>query len=151
MQSVTLNLFARHTENRLELSEQTMHAFGRNGPDAEEAENVVDAVSVEILLHVLESSFPPFTSVADHPLPVVRWESPVLTVFRERVWRGARLRIEVEIFGFVPHIAAVAVDADGDVAFQNYAASLGILVSRAHLTVEDVLHEIEESHVLVCL
>ena len=128
-----------------------MHAFGRNGPDAEEAENVVDAVSVEILLHVLESSFPPFTSVADHPLPVVRWESPVLTVFRERVWRGARLRIEVEIFGFVPHIAAVAVDADGDVAFQNYAASLGILVSRAHLTVEDVLHEIEESHVLVCL
>jgi hypothetical protein len=90
---------------------------------------VVDAVSVEILMHVLEAAHPPLASVGNHAVPVVRREAPVLSVHGESVWRSARLRVEVEVFGLVPYVAAVAVHADGYVALEDDAASAGILVS----------------------
>lgn len=129
VEPVALYLFASHGECRLELSEQSAYAVGRYRPDAEEAEYVVDAVSVEVLRHVLEAAHPPLASVGNHAVPVVRWEAPVLSVHRECVWRSTCLRVEVEVFGFVPYVAAVAVHADRNVALEDDAASAGILVS----------------------
>ena len=80
MQSVALNLLACHGDSRGELSEQSVDARCRDGPDTEEAQHVVYAVGIKEFRHVLESAYPPLASVVNHPLPVVCRESPVLSV-----------------------------------------------------------------------
>ena len=149
VETIALYLLARHGERRLELSEQSTYAVGRNSPYAEEAEHMVDAVSVEILSHVLEAAHPPLATVCYHAVPVVCRESPVLSVHRESVWRSTRLRVEVEVFGLVPYVAAVAVHADRNVALEDDAASACIFVSRAHLLVEHELHVVVERHLII--
>ena len=54
-------------------------------PDAEEAEYVVDANGVEILLHVSQSAAEPFDQFRS---PMVGGESPVLPMSREDVGWG---------------------------------------------------------------
>ena len=63
---------------------------GGNLPDAEEAEDVVDAESVEIARHLLQPRLPPGVVVLGHLLPVIGREAPVLTVAAEVVGRCAR-------------------------------------------------------------
>ena len=55
----------------------------------------------------------------------------------------------MEVFGFVPYVAAVAVHADRNVALEDDAASAGILVSGAHLLVEHELHVVVECHLII--
>ena len=71
VETIALYLVARHGECRLELSEQSAYAVGRYSPYTEESEHMVDAVSVEILSHVLEAAHPPLASVCNHAVPVV--------------------------------------------------------------------------------
>ena len=60
-------------------------------PDAEEAQDVVDAESVEVLGHGAQAGLPPGIAVLGHRIPVVGREAPVLAVFREGVRRCAGL------------------------------------------------------------
>ncbi len=120
-------------------------------PDAEEAQDVVYAVCVEEVLHVLEAACPPGASVLEHLGPVVGGEAPVLSVWREVVRRRACLAVEVEVARLGPYVAAVAVHADGYVALEHHALLAGVVVGRGHLGVEDVLHVVVEGGVLVCL
>src|SRR5574344_3063199 len=62
-QPVTLYLIHRQWQCRRELPQQSMNGIGRYLPDTEEAEDMVDAVSVEILRHLTETVHPPFAMV----------------------------------------------------------------------------------------
>ena len=70
-----------------------MHGINRNFPDTEEAQNMVNAVGIEIFRHILETAYPPGTVVLQHLIPVIGGEAPVLTVGRERIGRRTSLSI----------------------------------------------------------
>ena len=151
VQAIAFNFLSRHSERRGELSEQSVNTGGRYSPYTEETEHVVNAVGIKVFRHVLESSYPPFTSVIYHPLPVVGRESPVLSVYGESVRWSARLRVEVEVLRLMPYVTSVAVHSDRNVALENHTTRHGILMSRTHLSVEHKLHIIVERHVGIFL
>ena len=99
VQSVAFYLLAAHAECRREVAEQSVYGCCRNFPDAEEAQHVVDAVCVEVLLHILEAANPPLAAVGYHLVPVVCGEAPVLSAHREVIWRSTGLSVEVEVAG----------------------------------------------------
>lgn len=68
-------------------------------PDAEEAQDMVDAVGIEIARHHLQAALPPGVAVLGHCLPVVGWEAPVLSFCGEVIGWGADLHIKVEQIG----------------------------------------------------
>ena len=151
LKSIAAYLCLGHGQSRRELSEQSMYAVCRNVPYTEETEHVVDAVSVEILSHIAESAHPPLASVSKHTVPVVRRESPVLSVGSESIWWRTCLSVKVEVVRFEPHVASCTVDTDRYVTLENYAASHSVFVCDTHLLVEHKLHIVEEGKLLVCL
>ena len=128
-----------------------MYGIDRNLPYAEEAQHMVYAVSIKKLRHVLETAHPPGTIVLQHLVPVVSGEPPVLTVYGEVIRRCTCLSVEIEVFRLHPHVAAVTVDTDGDIALQNNPFLLGIVMSLFHLRVEHILHEVVEGNLLIRL
>nr|GFD58534.1 hypothetical protein [Tanacetum cinerariifolium] len=66
---------------------------GRHFPDAEKAQDVVDAQHVKIAGQVAQALLPPGVVVRGHALPVVGGEAPVLAGGREVVGRGAGLLV----------------------------------------------------------
>ena len=148
VKAVCLYLLTRQSECRREMTDARIHRSDRYLPYTEEAENVVYAIRIEESRHVAETSHPPATAVVKHTRPVVRGESPVLSVVREGVWRCSRLSVEVEIFRFLPYIAAVAVHSDRYVAFQNDTLQDSIIVHITQLGVQYELYIIIERHVL---
>ncbi len=68
---VMAHLFGGEGEGRIEVSEQAVEGVDGNLPDAEEAEDVVYAVGVEVFGHFAEAGFPPGETVFSHLLPVV--------------------------------------------------------------------------------
>ena len=130
-QSIAFDFFARHGQSRLELSKQTVDRRYGNLPYTEEPQHMVYTIGIEIARHILESPFPPQTSILEHLIPVVGWKAPVLPVHRESVWRCASLSVEVEIFGFGPHVTSLAVHADGDIALEDDMVLAGITMSVA--------------------
>ena len=151
VQSVALDLLACHAERRLELSEQSVDGILRNLPYTEEAEHMVNAVSIEELSHILEAANPPQTAVLKHFVPVVGRESPVLTVCTERIRWSASLPVEIEVARLSPHVAAIAVDTDRNIALEDNALLTGIVVNFLKLSVQDVLLEVVEAYSLVSL
>ena len=145
VQSVALYFGGRHAQRRLELTQQSVHRIDGYLPYTEESQHVVYAVSVEELGHVLEPAHPPAAVVFQHFVPVISGEAPVLSVHGEVVWRCSGLPIQVEVARFGPHVAAIAVHADGYVTLQNDAVRLGIVVYGSHLRVEHILHVIPEA------
>jgi len=117
-ESVAFYLFTCHGQGGYKLPQQAMYGVHRDFPDAEEAEDVVDAIGVEVFSHFAEALHPPCITVFFHDIPVIGGEAPVLSVHREIVGWCAGLSVQVEIMGFCPCFYAVATDADGDVAFQ---------------------------------
>ena len=59
LQTVALDFVLRHRQGRGELSEYALDAVDGNFPNAEESEDVVDAVGREIFRHLGEAAFPP--------------------------------------------------------------------------------------------
>ena len=113
----------------------------RNLPYPEEAEDVVDAVCVEIFRHLSETLFPPAESVGRHSFPVVGWEAPVLTQHGKVVGRRAGLRVHVEQAGILPRVNAFAPYADGNVSFEDDSVLMGEIAHFAQLPVEVELLE----------
>ena len=110
-------LVACEGQRLLELSPQP--AFLRHGylPDAEETQHMVNAVGVKVAGHIAEPPFPPMAAVAQHLIPVVGRESPVLSIHGEVIGWGTGLTVEVEVARLLPHVASVAIHADGDITF----------------------------------
>jgi len=125
----------------IELAQQTSHGVFGNFPDAEETEDVVDAVSIHIQGHVSETPLPPVVIVLSHACPVIRGEAPVLSGRRKAVRRGAHLYAGVEQFGLVPGFHAVAVYPDGYVTFKYDAFGVRMVPDLFELLVQEVLRE----------
>ena len=125
-EAVALDFFTRHGQGRDELSQQAVDGVHRDFPDAEEAQNVVDAVGVEVFGHFAETLHPPGIAVLLHHVPVVGGEAPVLSVGREVVGRGTCLSVQVEVMGLLPGFDTVAADADGDVALEHHSVGTGM-------------------------
>ena len=151
VEAVAADFVGAHAQRGRELSQQTVNSVDGDFPDAEEAQHVVDAVSVEILRHLAETFYPPLAAIGEHHVPVIGWEAPVLTIGREGIGRSTSLAVEVEVLGLYPSLDAVAADADGDVALEDDMLALGILVRAAHLLVQVVLHIVPQAHLLVGL
>ena len=149
MKAIGFDFLACQTEGRRELSQQSVNGIYRNLPYPEESKHMVDAVGVKIFRHVGEAAHPPLAVVLEHLVPVVGGKSPVLSVDREVVWWCSCLSVEVEVARLLPHVASMAVHADGDVALEHHALGAGIVVGLLHLAAQHILHEVVEGHVLV--
>lgn len=116
-------------------------------PDTEEAEDVVDAVGIEIPRHLAQAGPPPGVVVPRHAFPVVGRESPVLAGGREGIGRGSGLRIHVEEARELPGVGARAADADRQVALEDDPAGVGVTHGLRELEVQVVLDVAVEGNV----
>lgn len=149
MEAIALYLLARQGQGGLKLSEQTVDGVDGNLPDTEETEHMVDTVGVEETGHALEATHPPLASVAEHLLPVVGGESPVLPVDGEVVGGRTSLAVEVEVAGLHPYVTTIAADANGDIALEDHVLLARIGVGLRHLGEEEVLDVVEERHLAI--
>ena len=126
-----------------------MYGVRRDFPNAEKAQNVVNAVSVEVFRHFAETFHPPRITVLLHYVPVVGGETPVLTVYREIIGRCPRLAVQVEVIGFRPCFYTVAADADGNITFQHYAVGACMFRCCQQLQVQVELDEEVDGNVRI--
>ena len=120
-------------KSRIEYTEQTVEGIHWDLPDAEETEHMVYTISVEILCHLAETSFPPCKTIFVHLFPVVGGEAPVLTKYREIVWGSAGLTVHIEQTCIGPGINACARDADWNIAFDSHTFGMGVVANLRHL------------------
>ena len=118
------------------MSEYAVALFGRNLPNAEETEHVVEAIGVEVVCHVAEACLPPGISVACHFVPVVGGKAPVLSVSGEEVGRCTGVAVKMKQPAVNPGPDATGRDAYGYVALEHYTKTLGTRVNALHLAVE---------------
>ena len=137
-------LLARVGQRRPETAEQTVQRIGRYLPDAEETEDVVDAVDVEILPHFAQPRPPPAVAVARHRLPVVGREAPVLPRCGKGVGRRSGLPVEMEEVRILPYVGARRTDADRNIAFEDDAPLPCVTAGVAQLAVQMILQETVE-------
>ena len=150
-QPITLYLLAAHSQRRRELAQQSIHCIDGNFPDAEEAQHMVDAICVEVLRHLPEPAHPPLAAVGYHRVPVIRGETPVLSVGRESVGWCAGLTVKVKVARLHPGLHAVTTDADRYIALEYHLLATRILMRVTHLLVQVVLDIVPHGHVLKCL
>ena len=149
VETIAADLVGCHAKCGSELTEQTVYRVDWNLPDAEEAEHVVDTVSIEELRHVLETAYPPLATVFEHLVPVVSREAPILTVDREVIGWRTGLSVEVEVAWLHPYVAAIAVHANRDVALEDDVVLACVGMSLVELSIEDILNEIPELHLFI--
>ena len=135
-------LVGREGESRVEITEQAMHGIERNLPYAEESEDMVDTVGVEILRHLAEAVLPPLEAILGHSVPVVGREAPVLAQDREVIRWCAGLAVHVEETRRAPGVDAEPADADRYVALEHDA--MRVIACLAELAVQMILQEIME-------
>ena len=133
----------------MEVSQEARALRAWHLPDAEEAEDMVDAEGVEVAGLTLEALAPPaeVTSLL-HTLPVVRGEAPVLPVGSEVIGWGACGLLRVEERWCHPDVDAVGRYADGEVTLEEDASLLSIATYRLELAVEDELQPVVIAYLL---
>ena len=94
---------------------------------------MVDAVGIKEFRHVLESAYPPYAVVFQHLIPVVCWESPVLTIHREIIRWSTRLAVDIEVFRLHPNVATISVYADRNIALQYHMLRACVVVGSLYL------------------
>ena len=126
-QAESVDLVAAVGHCGVEVPEQTALVRERNLPDAEEAQDVVDAESVEVLGHGAQAGLPPGIVVLRHLLPVIGGETPVLAVPAEEIRRSARARIQIVELRIARCVHAVASDSDGEVSLEENTLLVSVL------------------------
>src|SRR5574344_135890 len=124
------------------MTEQAMNLLNRYFPDTAKAKNMVYAVCIEIFSHLTKSVDPPTAVVFQHDIPVICWESPVLSVGRESVRRSTCLSVKIEIEWFYPCLHTVTADTYRYVTLQHDTFLTCVCTCLAHLRVENELYKI---------
>ena len=145
-EAIGANLLLGEGQGRVEATQEGIDSLQGNLPDAEEAQDVVDAVGIEVLGHLHKACLPPGKAVLGHLLPIVGREAPVLTHHREIIGRSTRRRVHVEELGIDPGIDTRARDTNRNIALQHHATRVGVVAHLAQLTVEVELHEVVVGH-----
>ena len=135
-----LDLVHRVGQSRHEATEESAHAVRGNLPNAEKAQNVVDAVGRKVLGHLDIAPFPPRVTVGRHGRPVVSGETPILPCEREGIGRRAGRTVQVEIMGFGPRLDRTTGNADGNIALEHHPTPPCMCRDLAELCVQKVLH-----------
>mmetsp|Transcript_68060 Transcript_68060/g.168157 ORF Transcript_68060/g.168157 Transcript_68060/m.168157 type:complete len:274 (-) Transcript_68060:954-1775(-) len=143
-----VQLAPKDRDRRPEHPQQTPRGRGGHLPNAEETEDVVDTIRVEVVGHGAEACTPPREAVLTHVLPVVGGESPVLAFLCVVVGGGACLLVHVEQVGLEPCVNGVVVDADGQVSLEGHALLLAVPGCLPQLQVQPVLHAPVVRHAL---
>ena len=126
-------------ECRGEMAHQAALVTGGNLPNAEESEDMVDAVSVEIFVHLAQPLLPPGKAGLGHLVPVIGRETPVLAVGAEGIRRSPRLHVEVEELRRHPGVGAGAAHPDGKIPLDGYPVGMGIGHGLFELDVQAIL------------
>ena len=136
----------------MEVPQEPRALCARYLPDAEEAEDMVDAEGVEVAGLTLEALAPPAeVAFLLHTLPVVRGEAPVLPVGSEVIGWGACGLLCVEEMRCHPDVDTVRRYSDREVALEEDASLLCIAAHRLELAVEDELQPVVIAYLLgVC-
>ena len=95
--------------------------MGGNLPNAEEAQDVVDAVGGKVFCHFAETLLPPLVIILFHYIPIVCGDPPVLSVSGECIGRCTGLSVHIEIIRLNPGFHTIAADSDGDISFKDNA------------------------------
>jgi hypothetical protein len=115
---------------------------------------VIDAQEIEACELRADALEPPAEAAPLHRVPVVERIAPVLTVGVEVVGRHAgnrerlAVRVEREQPALPPHIDAVAIDVERQVAEQTDTATVRVALQRTPLQLEQVLLEGERAELL---
>ena len=107
---------------------------------------MINAVSIEVVFHVLKSASPPGIPVKGHSLPIIGWESPILSLYGKVVGRSTSLSVKVEQVAVDPCCHTVGANADGDVAFEYDTQILCLVVNSLQLSVEQELYKLVISY-----
>jgi hypothetical protein len=102
---------------------------------------MVDAEGIEIQAHLREALFPPRETIGFHTRPIVGRKAPVLALFGKIIGRRACLTAHIIQFGRYPGIAAVAVNADWNIAFNRKSFFMCISRGGTQLQVQVPLNE----------
>ena len=94
----------------------------RQGPDAEESEDMIDAVTGIIRVRLSQALQPETVALGRQRLPVVDREAPVLAEMRIHIRRSPRDEFQTEGRTPHPHIGGILVHQDGNVAHERDAA-----------------------------
>ena len=113
-------------------------------PDTEETEDMIHTVSIEIVLHLLETTLPPTEVILGHLIPVIGREAPVLTADREIIGRSTGRSIQVEEVRINSCIDRVRADTDRYITLHRYADRVRISDCVSELLVRMELEELIE-------
>src|SRR4026207_1826610 len=105
-----------HRDAWHKMAHNTLYGVCRYTPYAKETKDMVNAEGVKIITHLFKALFPPGKSILLHPLPVVRWKTPVLPDRCEVVGWGSCLGFHIVKVGRYPRIGTVTIDADGNIS-----------------------------------
>ena len=129
---------------RAEVSAQAPDIGLAHLPYTEEAQDMVNTICIEIVLHLRETTTPPLVVVLCHHIPVVRWESPVLTRDREIIRRSTCRGVQVEQLRVGISIHRVRRYTNRYIALHCNAQTMRIGNSFAQLQVGMELQEVIE-------
>ena len=110
---------------------------------------MIYAIGIEVVRHLGKASTPPSVVILRHLIPVIDWESPVLSLCREVIRRSTRRRGRNEEFRILPYIHARTRYANRNIALQHYPLRVEIVAHLTQLAVEMILHIVVESHLLL--
>ena len=102
---------------------------------------MVNAESIEIVVHLCKALLPPCKAILAHGRPVIGGEAPVLPFYGEGIRRRARLQRHVEQVRLLPGICTVPANADGYIALDNDVVFMRISRSRLQLYMQMILDE----------
>src|SRR5215210_984430 len=82
--------------SRNEPAHYSFNCIDWNAPYSKKSKNMINAESVKIITHLFKSLTPPFKMVLLHFLPVISWETPILTLHCKIIRWRSRLLIHVK-------------------------------------------------------
>ena len=122
----SLQAFQGQRDAGIEVPEDARGLGLGDAPYTEKSQHMIDTVSVVELACLGETGFPPGKAVLFNDIPAIGGESPVLAAVAEHVRRGTCAVFQGEVLAVRPHVGAVLVDEDGNVAL-DVDAELGNL------------------------
>ncbi len=102
---------------------------------------MIDTIRIKIIGHLFEAILPPGKILLRHGVPIIGRKAPVLSVNREIVGGGARLRIHIKQIRSRPCIDTATIDPDRNIPFQNNPFLMGIFFRLIQLLMQKELQE----------
>ena len=113
-------------QRRNEMSAEAPYIGLAHLPYTEEAEDMVHAVGIEIILHLAEPRLPPCEVILRHLIPVIGREAPVLSACIEVIGRSTGTGVEIEQLRIDGCIHGVGTDTDRYIALHGYTNAMGV-------------------------